>query len=236
MSQTFAPCDARVRRLYGVALSVLRTARGLVRRHRTPQFQAGLANEGLDVRSSNWPGYTRVGVFAVMVVVVAIPLAVSAAPQSSDDLKARFEYLSKNGNSNCSREFVEAIPSMPPEARLQGSCCSPMDFHRYGEQVEGLKRIASIDLIPPDPYDIPAPQAARLIGFYGLDLSPAQQNAYDYAMQHSNEGGPCCCQCWRWSAYGGLAKYLIREHGFSGEQIARLWDLSDGCGGTRHAH
>jgi hypothetical protein len=29
---------------------------------------------------------------------------------------------------------------------------------------------------------------------------------------------------------------LIREHGFSGQQIARIWDLSDGCGGENHVH
>lgn len=186
--------------------------------------------------SSRSLGYIMalVGVFAAM--AVALPLPVSAASQVSDELRGRFEYLSKNGNSNCSRQFMEGIPSMPSQALLQGSCCSPMDFHRYGEQVEGLKAFADIGLMPPDPYDIPAPLAARLMGFYGLDLSPAQQTAYDYAMQHSNEGGPCCCKCWRWSVYGGLATHLIRDRGFSGEQIARIWDLSDGCGGTSHAH
>ena len=52
---------------------------------------------------------------------------------------------------------MEAIPTMPAEARMQGSCSSPMDFHRYGKQMEGLKAFADIGLIPPDPYDIPAP-------------------------------------------------------------------------------
>ncbi len=131
---------------------------------------------------------------------------------------------------------MEAIPNMSADARLQGSCCSPMDLHRYGEQVEGLKAYAHIEIIPPDPYDIPAPLAARLIQFYDTDLSVEQQKAYDYAMANSNEGGPCCCPCWRWRVYGGLAKHLIRDQGFSGEQIAQIWDLSDGCGGTSHVH
>src|SRR3546814_4418591 len=125
---------------------------------------------------------------------------------------------------------------MPAEARLQGSCCSPMDLHRYGEQVEGLKAFIDIDLIPPDPYDIPAPLAARLLQLDETALTPQQQAAYDDAMRNSNEGGPCCCRCWRWAVYGGLAKHLIRDRGFSGEQIARIWDLSDGCGGTTHVH
>jgi hypothetical protein len=33
-----------------------------------------------------------------------------------------------------------------------------------------------------------------------------------------------------------LAKYLIHNHEFSGEEIASVWDLSDGCGGDSHVH
>jgi hypothetical protein len=56
-------------------------------------------------------------------------------------------------------------------------------------------------------------------------------------MENSDKKGPCCCQCWRWHVYGGLAKYLIREHGFTGEQVAEVWDFSDGCDGSgEHLH
>lgn len=171
---------------------------------------------------------------ALATIASGAPTARAAEVGSSDDLRARFEFLSRNGNSNCSRQFMKSIRSMSADARLQGSCCSPMDFHRYGEQVEGLKAFADIDLVPADPYDIPAPLAARLMQLYDVVLTPAQQAAYDYAMKHSNEGGPCCCQCWRWVVFGGLAKQLIRDRGFSGEQIAKLWDLADGCGGEKH--
>lgn len=185
-------------------------------------------------------GRSLVSMTAAIGILAAtgIPVShtVSAGPRVPDDLRARFEYLSTSGNSNCSRQFMEGIPSMPAEARLQGSCCSPMDFHRYGEQIEGLKALAEIELIPPDPYDIPAPLAARLMQFYEAAFTPEQQAAYDYAMQNSNERGPCCCRCWRWMVYGGLAKHLIRDRGFGGEQIAKIWDLSDGCGGTSHVH
>jgi hypothetical protein len=162
------------------------------------------------------------------------PDATAAEAGSSDQLRAQFEFLSQNGNSNCSRKFMNSIRWMPAGARLQGSCCSPMEFHRYGEQIEGLKAFAEIDVVPRDPYDIPAPLAAKLMTFYDIALGSVQQAAYDYAMKHSNEGGPCCCQCWRWVVYGGLAKHLIRDRGFAGEQIAELWDLSDGCGGEKH--
>lgn len=176
--------------------------------------------------------------FAVFAAVMAATLSfASAEPDAPGDLKAKFEFLSTNGNSNCSASFMEAIPGMKADARLQGSCCTPMDFHRYGEQIEGLKAFSEVALIPSDPYDIPAPRAARLMEFYEAPLSPKQQAAYDYAMENSDEGGPCCCGCWRWVTYGGLAKHLIRDEGFSGEQIARIWDLSDGCGGEGdHAH
>ncbi len=175
-------------------------------------------------------------VFAVLAMALGVPNPVAADVRGAEDLRARFDYLSANGNSNCSRQFMEKIRTLPAEARLQGSCCSPMDFHRYGEQIEGLKAFAAIDVIPPDPYDIAAPLAARLMQFYDVTLTPAQQAAYDYATQNSNERGPCCCRCWRWVVYGGLAKHLIRDRGFTGEQIARIWDLSDGCGGTSHVH
>jgi len=152
-------------------------------------------------------------------------------------LKQRFEYLSKNGNSSCSRQFRESIASMPSTALIQGSCCSPMDEHRYIEQVNGLRQFRDIAMIPADPYDIPAALAQKLMPYYELALADAEQAAYDFAMENSNEQGPCCCQCWRWHVYGGLAKYLIREHRFTGEKVARVWDLSDGCGGSgEHVH
>ncbi|MCT9000271.1 hypothetical protein [Chelativorans intermedius] len=161
-----------------------------------------------------------------------------AAPEAGDDaLKAHFAYLSENGNSNCSRQFMESIATMPVTARLQGSCCSPMDEHRYIEQVKGLRKYNDIALIPPDPYDIPGGLAQQLLPRYADTLAPHEQAAYGFAMENSDEKGPCCCQCWRWHVYGGLAKYLIREHGFTGEQVAEVWDLSDGCGGSGdHSH
>lgn len=174
---------------------------------------------------------------AIGAAMLAAALASAAAAEEGDSQRAfRFDFLSKNGNSSCAWEFQESIASMAEEGRLRGSCCGPMDLHRYGEQVEGLKKYAEVADIPPDPYDVPAPLAQRLLAAYDLELNEAEQQAYDYAMENSNEGGPCCCQCWRWHVYGGLAKLLIRERGFTGEQIAEVWDLSDGCGGAEHLH
>ena len=167
-----------------------------------------------------------------------LPHGGRAAEDAGDDvLRQRFEYLSKNGNSNCSRQFMDSIATMPVMARIRGSCCSPMDEHRYIEQVKGLRKFKDVTMIPTDPYDILAGLARQLLPYYSATLNPQEQAAYDYAMENSDEKGPCCCQCWRWHVYGGLAKYLIREHGFTGEQVAKVWDLSDGCGGAgEHVH
>ena len=106
-----------------------------------------------------------------------------------------------------------------------------MERPRYGEQIEGLKKFAEIGEIPPDPYDIAAGAAQKALRYYDLALSQDEAKAYQYAMDNSEEKGPCCCRCWRWRVYGGLAKLLIRERRFTGAQIVEVWNLSDGCGG-----
>lgn len=156
---------------------------------------------------------------------------------ASETLAAKFDYLNQNGNSSCSAGFRNSIPNMSDGSHIQGSCCSPMSLRRYSEQVEGLKQYSNIPEIPPDPYDIEAGLAKKLIGHYDLELSPEEQQAYDYAMENSHEKGPCCCKCWRWYVYGGLAKLLIQKYHFTGEQIVDVWNLSDGCGGdNEHNH
>lgn len=110
-----------------------------------------------------------------------------------------------------------------------------MDLHRYQEQVEGLKQYADIPQIPGDPYDIPVALAKELFDYQEtIQLTPEQQAIYDAAMQMSDEGGPCCCKCWRWIAFEGQAKFLITQHSFTAEQIAEVWSLEDGCGGPGH--
>lgn len=125
---------------------------------------------------------------------------------------------------------------MSDSERLQGSCCSPMSLHRYEEQVEGLKEYSDIPQIPTDPYDISVEKAKELLNYKNtIKLSGEQQNTYNDAMKMSDEGGPCCCKCWRWGVYEGLAEYLIVIENFTAEQVAEVWNLSDGCGGEGHA-
>ena len=187
------------------------------------------------------PGLSIAAVFSPLLLSAALALNSSTASADSTstpdpDVVKRFEFLSQNGNSSCSRAFRDSIPDMPASVRLQGSCCSEMDLHRYSEQVEGLKQYSQIRDVPPDPYDVPAPLAQTLMTAFQEPLSAEQQKHYDLAMETSNEKGPCCCQCWRWEVYGGLGELLIREHGFTGEQVAQVWNLSDGCGGDVHMH
>jgi len=133
--------------------------------------------------------------------------------------------------------LTASVEAMPDDARIQGSCCSPMDLHRYQEQVEGLKKYTDIPQIPGDPYDVPVKLAKQLFEYQKtIQLTLNQQTIYDQAMQISEEGGPCCCRCWRWFAFEGQAKYLITALGWSAQQVAELWDLEDGCGGSGHEH
>lgn len=149
----------------------------------------------------------------------------------NNPLYVKFQELSTKGNSSCSGAFTDSISSMKYGDRLQGSCCSAMSWHRYHEQIEGLKKYSKINEIPSDPYDIDAELAKKMKSHYEDSLTSEQQKAYDYAMKNSDEKGPCCCKCWRWYVYGGLAKFLIKDKGFNGKQITEIWNLSDGCGG-----
>jgi hypothetical protein len=183
---------------------------------------------------------TRRGIFAFLAALSTVLACGSlmmmraGAEEVGDDaaLKSRFESLSQHGNVECSAQFETSIAAMPANAKLQGSCCAPMDETRYRQQIDGLKKYSDVAEVPPDPYDISAPLAHKLMGDYSLALSKEEQAAYDYAMGHSDMQGPCCCECWRWKVYGGLGKYLIRSRHYTGQQLVDLWNVGQGCGGA----
>ena len=150
----------------------------------------------------------------------------------------KFAFLSGQGQqprsagSSCGL-LTTVVENMPDDARIQGSCCSAMDFQHYQEQVEGLKKYANVSQIPSDPYDVPVSLAKQLLGYdKSIELNADQQAVYDQATQLAKEHGPCCCRCWRWFAFEGQAKYLISQQNWSAQQIAAVWDLEDGCGGA----
>lgn len=180
---------------------------------------------------------SKTTIVALVVILAAVWYSYGLINGDKEDVihlahAAKFTELSKNGNSACSGAFKDSILSMADDERIMGSCCSPMNLHRYIEQVDGLKKYSNISEIPPDPYDVNAGLAKKMQAYYGTELTSEEQAAYDYAMENSHEKGPCCCKCWRWYVYGGLAKYLIRNYQFTGEQVVDIWNLSDGCGGA----
>ena len=87
---------------------------------------------------------SRVHLFIAIALGPALLMAAltTARAETTPDpeIVKRFEFLSQNGNSSCSRTFWDSIADMPADARLQGSCCMAMDLHRYTEQIEGLKQ------------------------------------------------------------------------------------------------
>ena len=168
---------------------------------------------------------TRVWFLTTLLALLTCgPFVATSAKAEEDDaaFKSRFQALSQHGNVECSVQFEKLIGTMPSDGRLQGSCCAPMDEVHYRQQIEGLKKYADIAEVPPDPYDISAPLAHTLMDYYTLALNKEEQAAYDYAMQHSDMQGPCCCKCWRWKVYGGLGKLLLTD----------LWNVGQGCGGA----
>lgn len=89
-------------------------------------------------------------------------------------------------------------------------------------------------MIPKDPYDIPVSLVKRLTGYQSIELTHAQQRIYERAKPLSSTKGPCCCPCWRWTAFGGQAKFLIARRHYTAQQIADVWSVEEGCGGPSH--
>jgi hypothetical protein len=146
-------------------------------------------------------------------------------------LRKRFDFLSHQSSNSCNLQAA-ALESMPATARLQGSCCSPMVYASYVKQIHELAAYSDSD-IPRDPYNIAVPLARRLIAYNEqILLTAAQQGTYNKAMRMAKEGGPCCCHCWRWTAFEGQAKSLIVRRRYTAHRLAELWDAEDGCGGN----
>jgi hypothetical protein len=159
------------------------------------------------------------------------PTASVATAHAAPGTKAAFTYLAAQTSNNCSLQPA-TVKSYPNNARIQGSCCSPMDWDRYREQVRDLRRYRAIAAIPADPYDVSAVLAKTLFAYRdAIHLTAAQQRVYGRAMAITPEKGPCCCKCWRWHAFAGLSNYLIARKYFSAQEVARVITLVDGCGG-----
>jgi hypothetical protein len=153
-------------------------------------------------------------------------------PLHAATLKQRFAILSAHHSNKCGLR-PESLNSIATNGRLQGSCCNAMNFSHYVAQIHGLRAFANESAIPRDPYDISVRLAKRLTAYAtAIHLNAVQQASYHRAMKLADEHGPCCCHCWRWTAFEGQAKYLIARRGYAGRRIAEIWDLEDGCGGA----
>jgi hypothetical protein len=116
---------------------------------------------------------TRRRIFAFLTAVLTLLACGSllmrhAGAEGADNeaaLKKRFEFLSQNTNVDCSAKFEASIAYMAQDARLQGSCCAPMDETRYRQQLNGLRNYSEIAEVPPNPYDISARLADKLMGY-----------------------------------------------------------------------
>ena len=168
------------------------------------------------------------------------PLVASLAssrgtPPPAAGTPAAFVYLAGQKSNRCGLTSGE-LQSYPSTQRLQGSCCFPMELSTYEWQVPALHRYASIPQIPADPYDVSVSLAQRLLGYdTSIQLSPAEQSTYDKAMRMSRLRGPCCCRCWRWTAFRGLSKFLITQRSWPARRLAVLIDDLEGCGGKDSA-
>ena len=157
----------------------------------------------------------------------------SASVPAAAGTPARFVYLARQRSNRCNLQARELLRRRG-DGRLQGSCCSPMEEHAYAEQVRTLRQYMRIRQIPPDPYDVRVSLAQRLLRYQtDIRLSPSERALYTRAMEMSDEKGPCCCRCWRWTAFEGLSKYLIARRDWQPPRLARLIEALDGCGGAR---
>ena len=181
----------------------------------------------------NTSKYVYLGVAFTVLIAIFVLYSNHKSNIAERSLESKFIMLNSDKTNQCSGPGF--INMKKDDERLQGSCCSPMDFQSYKKQINGLKKYSNIKVIPQDPYDIPVSLARQLLNYQKtIKLTSEQQKVYDEAVKLSDENGPCCCKCWRWYAFEGLAKYLITNYNFNAEQIAEVWDLEDGCGGAGH--
>lgn len=160
------------------------------------------------------------------------PASNAATASLRDGSVAKFAFLSRQTSNRCNLE-PGSLMAMPDAARLQGSCCFPMNLAAYHSQVRELRGYQAYEEIPRDPYDIPVSLAKRLVSYdRTTGLSGQQAVTYSRAMRMSHTKGPCCCRCWRWNAFRGMIKHLIVDHRWQPDELARVIDLVEGCGGA----
>ena len=184
-------------------------------------------------------------VFLIAAIIVVIAIAASVlffsgtnavSAQSSPEL-AQFTALSSATSDQCAylgnqAQIYSSINSMPNNTYFQGSCCSPMVYSHYEEQIAGLKNYSNISAIPQNPYNVSLGQIKQLLGYYtNIKLNQSQNATFNQAATLTQDKSWCCCQCWAWYAHAGLAKYMIKNYNYNVSQVVTLINLEDCCGG-----
>ena len=177
-------------------------------------------------------------VIAVAIIAIFImPRTVNTASAQSSPEFAQFTALSHDTTDQCAylgdkAAIYNSVSSQPNSAYFQGSCCSPMVWSHYQQQIAGLKNYSNISAIPQDPYNVSVAQVKQLLGYYdNITLNQSQNATFNQAAPLTQDKSWCCCQCWAWYAHAGLAKYLIKYHNFNVSQIVQVTNLEDCCGG-----
>lgn len=114
---------------------------------------------------------------------------------------------------------------------LGGQCCGVLtDTKEYHEHLEALQKYKDIPDMVLNPFKTPINLAKKWIDYDNSTiLTPKDQKVFDQALKISHEG-PCCCKCWHYYVNEGIAKKMIQDKGWSAQQIADFWDVSDICG------
>lgn len=150
---------------------------------------------------------------------------------------AQFTKLSNAITDSCTYMGDKAaiynyVDSQPNAAYFQGSCCSPMDWNHYQQQIAGLKDYSGITALPQNPYNVSVAQVKQLLDYYeNITLNASQNATFNQAALLTDDKSWCCCQCWAWYAHAGMAKYLIEYQNFNVSQIVQVTNLEDCCGG-----
>ena len=194
----------------------------------------------------------RTGRLLVVLAVLSAALLVVLAPPARSvpmttpmgkshsmkgmSMHARFDYLSQQSTNSCMLQ-VSGFASMNPNGRLQGACCGPMAYVDYAKQVPALasfnREHHTANVVPSDPYNMSVAFVRHLLAFNDtILLTNAQMKVYDAAWQYSRDKAPCCCHCYRWTAFEGQAKFLIARRRYTAQQIGKIWTLEDGCGSS----
>ena len=114
---------------------------------------------------------------------------------------------------------------------LGGQCCGAMkNLDEYNKELASLQKYKDIPDVPLNPFKTPIEIAKKWIAYDNATTLNAQEQAiYDQAYAISKEK-PCCCKCWHYFVNEGIAKKMIKDYHYTGQQVADYWDSSGICG------